>query len=123
MRSILSASDDTIDRLAEMADRIRDFRPSYVATTSRKSETNPFSSSQQSHKSNDAMISDDSNRIDSLERQISSLKLTINKLSRGRPQFRKNFRSRSRSFSRGRFSKSKRNENNNGLCYYHWKFA
>lgn len=93
MRAILSVSEDTIDKLAIMADKIHD----------------------QSDASGvlNAVSTSDNDRLQSLERQVSELLSKIDSLSiKGEQRNNPNYR-RSRSNSRARSS----------VCWYHYKFG
>ncbi|XP_015189259.1 PREDICTED: uncharacterized protein LOC107073225 [Polistes dominula] len=94
-------------KLAEMGDKIleRERLPETAAIT----EAASIESAAQTTTNREAA---------EIKQEIAQLTEKIEKLMRGRRKYR-SFRGRSRSRSRS----SSTHRNNDGLCYYHWKFA
>ncbi|XP_029054391.2 uncharacterized protein LOC114881714 [Osmia bicornis bicornis] len=61
--------------------------------------------------------------IEELTRQVAKLTAKIDQMERGRTYFRYNRRNRSRSRSGSRSRPTYINQDRNGLCYYHTRFA
>lgn len=105
MQAILSISDDNLDKLASMADKISD-----VSTTDIFSVT----STSNSTTNNDRFVKQSQDIID----QIAALTKRVDNMCRMRS------RSRSQSNSKYRFrSKSNQNQNNKDICWYHSNYG
>lgn len=101
VQAILAVSDEELDKLATMADKILDVS---------RFETCSFSSSVET-------IASSSNNYNNLLKKVEELTKRISQLSGSN----RNFRSRSR--SQGNRSQSRGSGSNNGLCWYHSRYA
>uniref|UniRef100_A0ABM1IVE4 Uncharacterized protein LOC107070460 n=1 Tax=Polistes dominula TaxID=743375 RepID=A0ABM1IVE4_POLDO len=109
IQEILAIADEITSpaKLAEMGDKIlgRERLPETAAIT----EAAPIRSTAQTTINSE---------VAEIKREIAQLTKKIKNLMRGRRKYRSS-RGRSRSRSRS----SSKHRNNDGLCYYHWKFA
>lgn len=101
IKNILIVSDESIEKLAAMADKIMEMNPRVELASVTEPQPTPY----------DALLS----KISSLEQQIASL--TVHSSRRGRSPVYEHARRRSRSRSRKRF------DPNGKYCYFHYKFG
>lgn len=113
---------ETFSKILQLADRIWDIRPPEISAISSQNQNSNFNSNSNSNSSSNPSANStqiQASQIEMLQLQINELKDLIQAGPSGyrRNNFRRpngnNFRSRSRSFSRGR---------NNSWCHYHQRF-